>query len=90
VDDVLIDAPYVITEEMIQSLRISVVVTGSVDVHAKRRHLLGWGSDTDGSDSEEPSFNGVNRGPPMVVTDRVTTRGEFELNFYAVDDASVS
>ena len=27
-DDVLIDAPYIITEEMIQSLNISIVVTG--------------------------------------------------------------
>jgi hypothetical protein len=29
VDDVLIDAPYTVTQEMINSLRIDVVVTGS-------------------------------------------------------------
>ena len=40
-DDVLIDAPYVITEEMIQSLRISVVVTGSVPMH---KATAGWNS----------------------------------------------
>ncbi len=31
VDDVLIDAPFVITQEMISSLKIDVVVTGSCD-----------------------------------------------------------
>ena len=34
-DDVLIDAPYAITEEMIQSLHISVVVCGTV-AHSNR------------------------------------------------------
>lgn len=37
VDDVLIDAPYVITEEMVQSLRISVVVCGT-PARTSRRH----------------------------------------------------
>jgi len=30
VDDVLIDAPYAVTQEMIHSLKIDVVVTGAV------------------------------------------------------------
>jgi len=62
VDDVLIDAPHIITEEMIQSLNISVVVTGSVAVRNKGRHLPGWSSEEE-SDSEEPSFNGVTQAP---------------------------
>jgi hypothetical protein len=63
-----------------------VVVTGSVAVPNsghKRRHLLGWSSDDEGSDSEEPSFNGVNKGsrgiavPAREQTTDVVTRGTF-------------
>ncbi len=47
-DDVLIDAPYIITEEMIQSLNISIVVTGTSHmwklcfVFIVRSHLASW------------------------------------------------
>jgi hypothetical protein len=47
----------------------------------KRRHLLGWSSDDEGSDSEEPSFNGVNKGsrgiavPAREQATDVVTRG---------------
>ena len=43
-DDVLIDAPAVVTKEMIQSLKISVVVTGPPSV---RRQFISSDSDSD-------------------------------------------
>jgi hypothetical protein len=58
VNDVLIDAPYVITEELIQTLRISLVVTGPV-TWRRQYTMLGDSSDSDSSDDNNQSEGGV-------------------------------
>lgn len=62
------------------SIYNSVVVTGSVAVRKGRPHLLGWSSG-DESDSEEPSHDGVHKGPvPQVVSEEVVTRGRLSTH----------
>lgn len=72
VDDVLIDAPYCITEDMVASLKINVVVTGSV---TETTFLGGGGGGVSGSTSNDsPS-------PPHTPP-----RGHRQLGESSLDD----
>lgn len=76
VDDVLIDAPYAITEEMIQSLRISVVVCGTVAPSRRRGgNSQGMCTSSDSSDNDDSSGYGRMSGAQRhTVNKRATGR----------------
>lgn len=56
-----------------------MVVTGSIAVRDKGRHLPGWSSEED-SDSEDPSFNGLHKTASAAAT-HTRTRGKNNTSY---------